>query len=308
MVETGAETFSLLGNETRLRIIEALGDLSARGEFSTVSFSALREAVGVEDSGTFSYHLRKLTDRFVLSVADGYRLSLQGINVYRGLRAGIFEADGDGPVDDVAGSRAATDQPCTDCGTPLVVWLADGRLHLGCDECDDVDMRYPVPAGGLVRAARAIRADDGPAAYAVLRERAVVDYLSMLGGFCPYCSGETRVDLTTDDGSLPAPKDVRLGVVATLTCDYCHWYLHGNLEMCLFHHPMVVPFLQRRDVDPYATDVERHVELDATVHSQSPWRLEASVAVDGDRLVLELDESLTAVDSRVEAVASDGSG
>lgn len=305
MTRGGAEAFSLLGNETRLRIIQSLGDLSDPGEFSTVSFSRLHEASEVSDSGTFNYHLQKLTDQFVLSVDDGYRLSLQGINVYRGLRAGVFETDDDGRDSDVVGQRASTDQPCLHCDRDLDVWVADGRLHLGCHPCDEVDIKYPVPAGGLARATDAIRADDGPTAYGVLRQRLVIDYISMLYGFCPYCSGETTVALSTDAETLPEPKDVRLDVVVTLTCGYCHWYLHSNLEMGLFNHPMVVPFLQRRGIDPFSTDVEAYCDLDATVHGRDPWQLTASVTVDGDRLVLELDDSLQALETRVETVQSD---
>jgi DNA-binding transcriptional ArsR family regulator len=308
MAGGGAEAFSLLGNETRLRVIQSLGDLSAPGEFSTISFSRLYEASDVADSGTFNYHLQKLTDQFVLSTEEGYRLSLQGINVYRGLRAGIFETGQQGVVGDVAGVRVATDLPCLACDSPLEVWVADGRLHLGCEPCGHVDMRYPVPAGGLERAAEAIRSEDGTTAHAVLRERVVADYISMLMGFCPYCSGETSVMLTTDTSELPEPSDVRLGFVVRLTCEYCHWYMHGNLGMCLRNHPVVVPFLQQRGLEPFRQEVGRVCDIEVDVASESPWRLAASVAVDGERLVVELDESLRALDSWVEGAAVDGTG
>jgi DNA-binding transcriptional ArsR family regulator len=304
----GAEAFSLLGNETRLRIIQSLGDLSDPGEFSTISFSRLYEASDVADSGTFNYHLQKLTDQFVLSTDEGYRLSLQGINVYRGLRAGIFETGQQGVVGEVAGVRVAMDLPCLDCDSPLEVWLEDGRLHIGCEPCGHVDMRYPVPAGGLERAAEAIAADDGTAAYTVLRERVVADYISMLTGFCPYCSGETSVRLTTDTSELPEPSDVRLGFAVRLTCEYCHWYMHGNLGMCLRNHPVVVPFFQQRGLDPFRQEVSRVSDAEVDVDSESPWRLEASVAVDDQRLVVVLDDSLTALDSWVEEVDADGVG
>lgn len=305
MTRGGAEVFSLLGNETRLRIIQSLGDLSERGEFSTVSFSRLHEASEVSDSGTFNYHLQKLTDRFVLSVDGGYKLSLQGINVYRGLRAGIFETDDDGIVAEVTGTTAQTTIPCLECDATLGVWIEDGRLHYGCTECAEIYIRYPVPAGGLNRAAEHIAAGDGDSAHAILRRRIVFDYMSMLSGACPYCSGRTSTELSNDTELVPRPENADSGVIATLTCSYCHWYLHGNLETALCYHPRVVPFLQQRGIDPFVRDPIREVELDTTIKSTETWRIEASVGAATDWLVLELDEELVAQDSWLEDRATE---
>lgn len=297
MTDGGAEAFSLLGNETRLRIIQALGDLSDPGEFSTISFSRLYEASELSDSGTFNYHLQKLTDRFVLSTEEGYRLSLQGINVYRGLRAGIFDTDEEGIVAEVEGRRVETERSCNDCEVPEETWIEDGRIHRGCPACELVDMRYPVPAGGLKRAAEAIAADEGEAAYRVLRERLLIDHFSMLVGFCPYCAGETSVSISEDGGLLPDPRNVDLGQVVSLVCGYCHWYLHSNLEMSLLSHPSVVPFLLEKGLDPLKSDLIWECRTEVTVESTDPWRLQGSVVTDGERIVLDLDETLTSQNS-----------
>jgi len=302
MVGAGAETFALLGNETRLRIIEALGDLSERGEFSTVWFSELRTAVGVSDSGTFSYHLRKLTGRFVTSVDEGYRLSLEGINVYRGLRAGIFDPDDHTPVADVAGRRVQLREPCLDCGDPLDVWIERGRIHLGCDTCGSVDMVYPVPAGGLSRAAAAIADDDAETAFSVMRERLLLDKRAMLRGYCAYCSSDVVVEFSDDASRVPEPGDVRLGLVVTLSCSYCHWYVHSNLEAAITDHPRAVLFMESRGIEVTTLRAERDIALDASLHSTDPWRLEATVTLPEERLRLVLDDSLRAVDSSVEPV------
>jgi DNA-binding transcriptional ArsR family regulator len=67
------ETFSLLANEDRLAILKAVVHADERGE-TPLSFSTLREAVDIRDSGRFSYHLRELTDHFLTHSADGYSL------------------------------------------------------------------------------------------------------------------------------------------------------------------------------------------------------------------------------------------
>jgi len=65
------DAFSLVANETRMDVLKALWEADGPR-----SFSALRERVGVRDSGQFNYHLGKLVGHFVRKTADGYRLSL----------------------------------------------------------------------------------------------------------------------------------------------------------------------------------------------------------------------------------------
>jgi hypothetical protein len=67
------ETFSLLANEDRIAILNAIILADHRGE-APVSFSALRETVDIRDSGRFSYHLQELTDHFLTRSSDGYSL------------------------------------------------------------------------------------------------------------------------------------------------------------------------------------------------------------------------------------------
>lgn len=67
------ETFSLLANEDRLAILAALVRAHRRGE-TPLSFSGLRERVGIRDSGRFAYHLRELTGHLVARSPDGYTL------------------------------------------------------------------------------------------------------------------------------------------------------------------------------------------------------------------------------------------
>lgn len=53
-----AEALQPLSSEPRLKIIQILHQMPEH----TATFSELQEAVGVSDSGQFSYHLRQLTD------------------------------------------------------------------------------------------------------------------------------------------------------------------------------------------------------------------------------------------------------
>ena len=86
-----ATAFELLGEETRLRIIDALYTANRADSEEAVRFSQLREAVGVQDTGQFNYHLNRLLGTFVIRTDDGYVLSSAGEAVGRLLAAHSVE-------------------------------------------------------------------------------------------------------------------------------------------------------------------------------------------------------------------------
>ena len=54
------DAFELLGNETRVRILQTLGTAD-----EPVPFSELHDRVGLRDSGQFNYHLDRLVGHFL---------------------------------------------------------------------------------------------------------------------------------------------------------------------------------------------------------------------------------------------------
>lgn len=65
-VGDSVEAFALLGDETRVAMIEALVDESRTSlDNPRLSVSDLRERIGRPDSGQFNYHLDKLVGHFV---------------------------------------------------------------------------------------------------------------------------------------------------------------------------------------------------------------------------------------------------
>lgn len=75
--------FSVLGNETRMEILQALGEAD-----KPVSFSELRDRVGMRDSGNFNYHLDKLTGHFLGRTEVGYTLRQAGRRVIEAVLSG----------------------------------------------------------------------------------------------------------------------------------------------------------------------------------------------------------------------------
>lgn len=72
--ETPEEAFSLVANETRFQILQALWEADATQQ----TFPDLRASVGIRDSGQFNYHLGKLIPEFVRQPDDGYELTYAG--------------------------------------------------------------------------------------------------------------------------------------------------------------------------------------------------------------------------------------
>src|SRR6056297_1502805 len=109
-----AEAFSVIANETRLSILEGLWAAPER----PVSFSDLRREVGMRDSAQFNYHLKQLTDHFVVQTEEGYDFRQAGKKVVRAILAGSFNEHPEiGPFE-VEGT-------CAECGSNLQAYYDD---------------------------------------------------------------------------------------------------------------------------------------------------------------------------------------
>jgi hypothetical protein len=72
------EVFTLIADENRLAIVRALAEAPAEGDSTALSFPALRDRVGMRDSGQFNYHLENLVCQFAQETDEGYRLRFPG--------------------------------------------------------------------------------------------------------------------------------------------------------------------------------------------------------------------------------------
>jgi hypothetical protein len=133
------DSFEAVNDEVRLGILKAFveerrrrrteidwADREITDDVVILSFSELRDAVGVDDSGRFNYHLDKLVDRFVYRTPKGYMLTVAGHRLAGSLVAGRYEASSMVGVERV-------DRHCPDCGERLVAMYAAGSLVLLCE-------------------------------------------------------------------------------------------------------------------------------------------------------------------------------
>jgi len=142
--ERAVDAFSFLGDDLRLSILRTLADRESRAGPRTnpMAYSDLRRAVGERDSGKFSYHLGKLTGRFVEKTSGGYRLLEPGRETVRLLERGIVG-------DDTVLDAEQVDARCPRCGGDVHVIYADHHLFTCCSACAGLFGADECPPGTL---------------------------------------------------------------------------------------------------------------------------------------------------------------
>lgn len=269
-----AEALSVVANETRLDILEALW----RAEDRPVRFSDLYDEVGLDDSAQFNYHLKQLTGQYVAKTDDGYDLRFAGGQIIRSIRAGTYTKQPDLDTFEVQGS-------CTRCGGPLVANYRDEQLSIDCDDCGKGHGKYPFPPGGLANR----RPEEIATAF---DERVRHRHCLAADGVCPICSGRMETELSRKD-----PCCLDMSLRAEHTCQQCRHELCSPVGLVLLDEPCVVSFYDSHDIDlsarPYWT-LPWCVDDDyTTVESEDPWRITVRIPLASEELVVTLDESLT---------------
>lgn len=286
-----AEAFDLLANETRLDIIRTLGEAMGDVGDSPMAFSALQRRVGVQDNGKFNYHLQKLEGRLVEHSDAGYSLRPPGINVYQTLISGSLTGG-------VTVDRTPVEgESCPACHAGIDVWYEDFRFHLGCQECDELGVRYPIPA-------QSFDPDDPNSLLAAGGTWILRDQISMRRGLCPYCAGRVTGSLTGDREPMDEVGHEAFETMAQFVCQRCNWSIYADLPIALNSHPAVVSFHYENGVNlfehhPWA-DIS---EVDERVCSTDPWRVTITYAIGDDELSVTVDEWV-----RVIEVASGRTG
>ena len=291
-----AEAFAVVGNETRLRILEALWAAER-----PAAFSDLRRRVGMRDSAQFNYHLDKLVGQFVRKTDDGYEFRQAGRAVIRSVLAGTLNQSPELDPFPVEGT-------CVDCESGLQARYEDEHFHIECPECGRPHGGYPFPPGGLEDRTREEALD-------AFNQRA--RHLSCLSkdGVCPECNGRmgTSVRYATEEDAMG------LEIRVDYECERCHLTTSSSTGLALLDDAEVVSFYRDHGVDlndvPFWTldwcVTDEHTE----VASEDPWRLRVRIELDGEELVATLDGDLAVVsterrpvDGGVDGASDEGEG
>lgn len=272
-----ADAFSLLGNEHRIRILQALWEVPA----TPVSFSELYNEVDIDDSAHFNYHLEQLTNHFVRRSEDGYELRKPGEKVLRAVLAGSFNTRIRRSID--------IDDPCVRCGDPLIAEYEEGTLALRCSHCDHGHGAYSFPPGGLND-----RTDEEILEAFDQRVR----HLHCLAkdGVCHECNGRMRTYIERE-GECCLGSTIR----AEHVCEQCEHSLCSAVGLGLLDQSTVVAFYRDHGVDLTTTPYWRLPwcvsDSPVTVRSTDPWILDIDLRFGDHRLSLTLDENLSIVET-----------
>ncbi|MDY6819932.1 MAG: helix-turn-helix domain-containing protein [Halobacteriales archaeon] len=282
---TPAAAFSLLGNDTRIAILQAMLDADAQD--SPVPFSTLYDRVDLDDSGQFNYHLQKLTEHFIRQTDDGYEFRYAGWKVVRSVFAGTFNERAQlDPFE--------TDGTCYSCGGTLIASYANEFLTIECAECGARHVRHSFPPGGL----------DGRSPAELLQafhHHVRHHYCLAADGVCPECMGPVTTSLVPGSEEILG-LDVRVDHV----CERCQNWLYSAVGVNLLDTVEVLTFHAERGVDlstePFWQFSWCVSDTHTTVLDTDPMRIRLSIPLDGDELRVVVAET---ADNPVRRIGDD---
>lgn len=290
--------YSLLGNDTRVKILQRLGEA---GE--PLPFSDLREAVGTADSGQFNYHVDKLAGHFIQKTDDGYELRQAGRRVVMAVLSGAVT---ESPVIE----RTETDLPCTNCGAPTEITYHQGWIRNYCTACPgnyteprrgepttDVERGY---LGSLPLPPAAVRGRSAEELVLTALAWGQASLLVMSGGLCPECGSilDESVTVCEDHAVEESICDNCDGLHAARIhheCTHCIWEWTGRFDNGLLAQTELQAFLFGHGINFISptTNVWAQFDYEEEIRSTDPFEGRFTFTVDGDWIALTVDDDLT---------------
>lgn len=270
--QSSLDVFELLGQETRLAILRAL--LAARRDSTDpyLSFTELKDAAEVRDTGRFNYHLGELLGSLVVDTKEGYRLSAFGFRLFARLSAGLSEPNPSTETVELPGD-------CPDCGAQIRAEADGNAFRLVCDSGHTLNHGMRGHPDAVADRSPEQAAETLGLLNAQARELGV-------SGVCPVCHGRTA-------GGIERKHDGNWYYWAP--CSDCGNQFATAVGDCVATHPEVVAFLAERGVDvrtelPWTLPF-RHPGAE-TVISEDPLRLRVTVGAEmPDSLPIVVDRS-----------------
>ncbi|MFC7071932.1 ArsR/SmtB family transcription factor [Halovenus rubra] len=295
---TAEKAFSILGNETRIAVLQELWRAD-----EPCSFSELQKTVAPDDRGNFSYHLGKLAGHFIRKTDEGYSLRFAGEQVVRAVLTGTITSDPTMSSDE-------TNQECLYCNTQLQMSYEEETLNLRCENCAGLTAR-DVPHGTTMNF-------EFPPAGLLGRDYEEIIYAAdvlydskispMIKGICPECTGQVSRTFTIcsehehdDDGGCPN-CETRYEHWGTFQCDDCRYSRSFPLWYAALNHPAATAFLYtngHNEKVPFRKvtwDNRQFVQdITGTTLQEDPYKFRITFPVEDERLQLTLDDELDVI-------------
>lgn len=297
------QAFAALGNETRIEILRALGEVD-----EPLSFSNLHDRVEMRDSSQFNYHLEKLVGHFVRKSEAGYALTRAGRRVIEAVLSGaVTEA----PVVD----RTEVDHPCHLCGAPIEVTFHEERVELYCTACSGTYTRSS-STGDRTHAADYGYLGYQPLPPAGVRGRSphellqasytwgTLELMAASHGMCPRCSAslEQSTDVCRDHDASDGLCETcgrRYAVGIQLECTNCIYDEGAAAAVGLTGSTPVLAFLLEHDVNPIhptpdllPTATQAINDYREEILATDPLRARFTFTIGDDDLTVTVDENL----------------
>lgn len=271
------EAFALLGHDIRLDILVALLDNWAAAYTEPIQYAELMDAVEVEDSGKFNYHLGKLRGAYVQQVEDGYVPTAAATALYRAVVAHQ-------PKREATRTQFDVHSECPSCDAGLVGTHERGFLSVDCTSCDDwIGFSYPFPKNGFTN-----RSDDEVVRAA---HRRCKHHLAVArSGQCPFCTATTTIDIREDviaDDDNPPVE---------ITCDSCSFHVGSRTLFLFLLDARVTTVLSNAgiDVEQYEWELP---EPTTRITSRDPLRIKIEIHGDEDTATIIIDGYLNVCSS-----------
>lgn len=294
------EAFSVLGNETRVRILRTLGEAE-----TALSFTELRDRVGIRQGAQFNYHLDKVVGHFVRKSDDGYALRQPGRRVVQAILSGAM-------TDDPVLEPTEVDFACRHCGAPVEVSYGQGETKLSCTECRgnyresvirerDDGAEY----GNLTHLSLPPAGVHGRTATGVLRAAATVGHLDAMAAvndICPRCSApvDHSVSICEDHdttGDLCDRCGYHLAVHVDFRCTNCIYEQTFAAVMGLLDAPALLAFVGEHGLNVTADGIEWGWDYGEEILSVDPFEARFTFTIEGDSITLTVDDELEVVEA-----------
>ncbi|MFB6173442.1 MAG: ArsR/SmtB family transcription factor [Halobacteriales archaeon] len=300
------EAFAVLGNDTRMAILRALGEAE-----KPLSFSELRDRVGMGDSGQFNYHLDRLEGQFVRDSGKGYGLRQAGRRVIEAVLSGaVTESPRIEPT--------RIDQACPHCGARIAAGFHEERLELFCPDCegmytsdnsvqelpDHADYGY---IGGILLPPAGVQGRTPAEMTRAAITWANLEFAAGAAGVCPRCSARFDQSITACESheagdGLCGACGRRYATLVLNECTTCNFEYVGSVLLALLDDTEFLSFLIDHGVNPVTPSPERYVAIDMDheeeLLSLDPFEGRFTFTVDGDALTVTLDDGPDVVGTR----------
>lgn len=282
------EIYRALTDETQIQILLVLAERYDEAWSSGwLTFSELRERVGVEDTSRFSYHLNELQEEFVVKDEGRYRPRVAALEIASAIRAGTYDGES------VAVDRQQTDYDCPHCEQTLVASYRDHSLYVGCPD-HGAAVALPTPPRALSGRTLAEVIDLS------LRKHAS-DVRLLRQGVCPRCWGTATMSFPRE--SVPESYLLDDIVYGTVRCDDCWLSYPIPLAHAVLGHAAVETLYAQHGLGPADAqigpyDLAKVSDIDHQNGTTPAVRLTVKLA--DDALIFHLDESCTVRDYRRE--------